>query len=81
MDEGHFCDLKSYRISPSKLTKSISSFANAEGGELFIGVEDSPRKWHGFENQEAANGHLQALERLFPLGADFDYQFLRAADE
>ncbi len=36
--EGHFLDLKSREIKPSKLSRSMSAFANAEGGELFIGI-------------------------------------------
>lgn len=74
-------DLKSIRIASGKLTKAISAFANAEGGELFIGVEDSPRMWVGFPTVEDANAHLQVFEELFPLGVDFDYQFLEAENE
>ena len=32
--------------------------------------------WRGFADQEAANGHLQSLEALFPLGAEYSYEFL-----
>jgi ATP-dependent DNA helicase RecG len=32
--------------------------------------------WRGFKNIEDANGHLQAFEELFPLGADYSYEFL-----
>jgi predicted HTH transcriptional regulator len=38
LDEGHFLDLKSQDVSPAKLTKTISAFSNADGGELFIGI-------------------------------------------
>ena len=75
-EENHFCDLKSIDIRPSKLTRTIAAFANAEGGELFIGVEDKPRRWSGFENMESANSFLQVFEEFFPLGTDFEYQFL-----
>src|SRR6185295_11033749 len=34
------------------------------------------RQWRGFADQEAANGHIQALESLFPLGSETDYTFL-----
>jgi ATP-dependent DNA helicase RecG len=34
------------------------------------------RTWLGFRDQEAANGHLQSLEALFPLGAEYSYEFL-----
>jgi ATP-dependent DNA helicase RecG len=80
LDEGHFADLKAIEVAPAKLTESLSAFANADGGELYIGIaEDKPNKrrvWNGFANAEAANGHIQALEALFPLGQDFDYTFL-----
>jgi ATP-dependent DNA helicase RecG len=79
-DETHFCDLKSIDISPGKLSRTIASFANADGGELFIGIDENrttgERTWRGFENVEAANGHLQPFEQLFPLGGDFEYTFL-----
>lgn len=78
--EGHFLDLKSREIKPSKLSRTIAAFANAEGGELFIGiVEDKPRdirSWDGFPNEEAANAHVQAFEALFPVGADSTMAFL-----
>jgi len=34
------------------------------------------RSWRGFADAEAANGHLQAFEQLFPLGQYFSYTFL-----
>lgn len=81
LEEGHFSDIKSLRIAPAKLTVSIAAFANAEGGELFIGVEENKttgqRSWLGFDSPEAANGHIQAFEALFPLGTEFAYEFLR----
>ena len=35
--EGHFCELKSKDIQPKRLTKTMSAFANADGGELYVG--------------------------------------------
>ncbi len=82
-EESHFLDLKSARITPAKLTRTLSAFANADGGELYIGIEDgmslADRRWAGFADQEAANGFLQAFEQFFPLGQDFSYQFLSCA--
>ncbi len=79
--EGHFLDLKAKEIQPSKLTKSISGFANADGGELYVGIAESPvgiqHKWEGFPNPEGANAHLQVFEELFPLGEDYSYCFLQ----
>lgn len=76
LEENHFCDFKSIEVSPSNLTKALSAFSNAEGGELFVGVDDKPRKWRGFDNVETANAHLQVLDQFFPLGSDYQYEFL-----
>ncbi|WP_427159008.1 ATP-binding protein [Aliinostoc sp. HNIBRCY26] len=85
-EESHFLDLKSIDIKPAKLSHSISAFANASGGELYIGIDEvetdgvKQRIWRGFSDQEAANGHLQIFEDLFPLGQDYNYIFLSCDD-
>jgi ATP-dependent DNA helicase RecG len=80
-EEGQFSDVKRIEISPAKLTKTVSAFANSDGGDLYVGIQEvgpqKTRKWDGFKDQEAANGHLQIFEKLFPLGTDFQYEFLR----
>lgn len=76
MEENHFCDLKAIELAPGKLTKALAAFCNAEGGDLFIGVDDDPRLWRGFENIEAANAHIQVFEEFFPFGSDSVYEFL-----
>lgn len=82
LTEGHFADLKRKEIKPAKLTRSISAFANADGGELYVGIgenhERTTRFWLGFDDIEDANGHLQVFEELFPLGDGFEYEFLSA---
>jgi len=71
LEEGHFTDLKSIDVSPAKLTKSLSGFANAEGGELYVGIDENvsqgKRNWRGFDRIEDANGFIQCFEALFPL--------------
>lgn len=80
VEEGQFSDVKSIDISPGNLTKTVSAFANTDGGDLYIGISEighlKLRKWDGFSDHEAANGHLQIFEKLFPLGTDFQYEFL-----
>jgi ATP-dependent DNA helicase RecG len=86
LTEGHFLDFKAKDIAPGKLTKTVSAFANADGGELYVGIGEErvtgppTRTWNGFPTEEAANGHLQAFEALFPLGQDFTYTFLASDD-
>jgi ATP-dependent DNA helicase RecG len=77
LEESHFCDLKAIEVSPAKLTKALAAFSNAEGGDLYIGIDDNPRKWRGFENIEAANAHIQVFDQFFPLGTDYAYEFLK----
>lgn len=87
IEEDHFRDLKAINIKPAKLTKTISAFANTVGGEIFIGIDETEvlgvkqRQWRGFTDIEAANGHLQIFEQLFPLGTDFNYTFLQIGGE
>ena len=82
LDEGHFADLKAIGVSTKKLGIAISALANAAGGDLYVGIGETEllgvkiRTWHGFHDQEAANGHIQSLEALFPLGAEYSYEFL-----
>jgi ATP-dependent DNA helicase RecG len=83
--EGHFSDVKAKEIKPSKLTRTISAFANADGGELYIGISEEetlpfPHRWQGFAIPEDANAHLQVFEELFPLGDDYLYTFLSHKD-
>jgi ATP-dependent DNA helicase RecG len=82
LEEGHFAELKAIEVSTKKLGSAVSALANATGGDLYVGIGESEllgvkvRTWRGFRDQEAANGHLQSLEALFPLGAEYSYEFL-----
>lgn len=80
IEESHFADFKSKRISSSKLSNTISAFANAVGGEVYIGIEEIENKtkkmWDGFASIEDANGFIQVFDRLFPIGDNFNYTFL-----
>jgi ATP-dependent DNA helicase RecG len=84
IEEGQFLDVKAVAIAPAKLSHSISAFANTDGGELYVGISEQilggnvkQREWNGFPDVESANGHMQAFERYFPLGNDFQYEFMR----
>lgn len=80
--ENHFLDFKSKQIQPAKLTKTISAFANADGGELYVGIYDpssgGPKTWDGFDDEETANSIIQVSERICPFGSGTRVTFLRA---
>jgi ATP-dependent DNA helicase RecG len=88
LPEGHFHDLKSKDIAPTKLTRTIAAFANASGGEVYIGIDETSgpagakiRKWRGFADPEEANGHLQGFKQVFPLGEYYTATFLSCPGE
>ena len=81
MAEDHFNDLKGKRISPSKLSECISSFANTSGGEIYLGIEEvdkdnNVRSWSGFGKVEDTNAFIQMIDGLTPLSNNYDITFL-----
>jgi len=87
IEEGHFIDLKAVEITPASITKAVSAFANTSGGELFIGIDEvigatgKERAWRGFPDEESANGLLQAIEAMSPLGNHYTAEFLRNSNQ
>lgn len=87
IEEGHFSDVKAREIAPAKLSRSISAFANTAGGDIYIGIAENEkdgvkdREWIGLVDQEAANGFLQMIEGLDPLGAHWRAEFLTSEDQ
>lgn len=83
LEESHFVDLKSSQISPAKLSRTISAFANTSGGEIFVGIEelDGPegkfRNWDGFVDQEAANPIFQVMDGMDSLNWNVSAEFIK----
>jgi len=81
-EESHFLDFKAIEISPRSISKTVSAFTNASGGEIIVGVDDKmgPRGeekfWRGFSSQEAANAIIQTIHGLSPLGNHYEATFL-----
>ncbi len=82
-EEGQYGDVKSKEKKPAGLSEDISAFANADGGDLYVGIDEfevngvGTRSWRGFSNPEEANAHIQVFDKLFPTGTEFQYEFLR----
>lgn len=88
IEESHYADVKRIEIKPSKLSESVSAFANASGGELFVGIEEERnsdgsvvRRWNGFPNMEAANSILQVMEAMAALGNHYHATFLNSSKQ
>jgi ATP-dependent DNA helicase RecG len=81
LNEDHFNDQKSKRIGPAKLQETFVAFANSDGGDLYIGVEDKETKGEriiGFAEQEEANAIIATLlEETKPAVENVFLEFLQ----
>lgn len=84
-EETHFSDVKDIRIKPGKLSRTVSAFANASGGEILLGISEdkinAKRSWEGFLNREAANDFVSTLEKLAELNNHYTGVFLKSAGQ
>ena len=86
-EENHFQDVKAREITPAKLSRSISAFANTAAGDLYIGIDENEvdgvkvRAWRGLADQEEANAIFQVLESLTPGIAYWTATFLKCASQ
>jgi ATP-dependent DNA helicase RecG len=71
-DESHFFDRKAIGVTGKSMQKHAVAFANADGGELCVGIADNKqelaaqKRWKGAANAEEFNGLLQALFEVQP---------------
>src|SRR5690349_13164793 len=81
-DESHFYERKSAQVSGRGVQKICVAFANADGGELLIGLADDDeepdvnRRWQGVSKLEELNSHLQNIFNVRPT-LDLRYEFLK----
>jgi len=79
--ENYLNDIKAREIKPAKLSETISAFANAAGGDVYIGIgEDkaaNTRTWCGFDDPEHANDIFHTLFQAHSFGNHLKFEFLR----
>jgi len=79
-EEGQLGDVMAIEIKPSKMSQKVSAFANADGGELWVGIDENratkARKWRGFRAIEDANAHIEILDKILRLRQGYSYEFL-----
>ncbi|WP_420224539.1 ATP-binding protein [Pigmentiphaga litoralis] len=82
--EDHFNDIKSKRIAPSKLQETFVAFANSDGGDLYVGVEDGAvqgERLIGFTEHEEANAIITTLlEETLPSVENVGVTFLKTEE-
>ncbi len=79
-EESHFFDVKGKGIAPSKLQETFVAFANADGGEIYVGLEDKKHqgnRCNPFNSIEEANAILTVLlEQTSPSVENVNVEFL-----
>lgn len=70
LPESWLMDMKGKDIKPAKLSRTVSAFANSNGGEIYLGIshfDDKDRYfWDGFINEEKFNQYATLLEEILP---------------
>lgn len=82
--ESHFLDFKSKELSGKGIQKIVTAFANADGGELYIGIKDEKERvselierWDGSEKIEQFNQLIQNIyEEIKPV-PQLEIEFLK----
>lgn len=73
--EDWFLDKKAKDIKPAKLSKTISAFANTNGGDIYLGISHQEDKnlysWDGFSVEEDTNPYITLLDDIMPTYEDF----------
>lgn len=81
IEEDHFNDFKAKDVTGKKLSKAISAFANASGGDIYIGIREENdtkiKHWEGFENIEDANSIIQVIYSISDIENYYEIEFLQ----
>ncbi len=80
LNETHYTDFKSARIKPAKAQESFVAFANADGGVIYIGIEDpeaAGERIAGYKKEEDANDIITTLlEQTKPAVENVEFEFI-----
>lgn len=81
LEENYFTDFKAKDITGVKLSHTISAFANASGGDVYVGIREERKSkskhWEGFSSIEDTNRLIQVLEEIAPVSEFYTITYLR----
>lgn len=78
IQEDWLIDKKGKDIKPAKLSKTVSAFANTNGGDVYLGIAHTEDKtvyyWDGFVNEELMNQHIEIISNMFDSYEDYSLE-------
>lgn len=81
IEENHFNDFKARDVSGKKFGKIVSAFANASGGDIYVGIREErdtkAKHWEGFTAIEDATALIQVLDSIANAENFYEVDFLR----
>jgi len=85
LEEDWTMDIKGKKIEPSKLSCTVSAFANATGGEIYIGISHGADKteyfWDGHKSMEEYNQIIDIIASICPGYDDCSFEYCKCAIE
>lgn len=81
IEEDYFNDFKAKEITGKKFSIIISAFANASGGDVYLGIREENdtkiKHWEGFPDIESANSFIQVLESIPIVEGYYNLEFMK----
>lgn len=78
IQEDWLIDKKGKDIKPAKLSKTVSAFANTNGGDIYLGISHKDDKtvyfWDGFDSEEQMNQHIDVVTNMFDSYEDYSME-------
>lgn len=82
IQEDWITDKKGKDIKPAKLSRTISAFANTNGGDVYVGIAHKDDKteyyWDGFGNEEQMNQHIDVATNMFSSYEDYSIEIYKS---
>ena len=78
IQENWLIEKKGKEIKPAKLSRTISAFANTNGGDVYLGIAHEEDKavyyWDGFDNEEHMNPYIDVICDMFDSYEDYSLE-------
>lgn len=85
LQESWLIDKKGKDIKPAKLSRTISAFANTNGGDVYLGISRKEEKtdyyWDGFISEEDINPFIEVITKQFDSYEDYSIDIYQSEED